>query len=264
MQGRMMIQNLIQAIATLLQNNLVGVNIKTTPIDAPPADQLPAIALYATTLLGNQRFRDRPVDKSPMPLQTTQLVTLTQKRGPYPLDHTPLSGTMTAQTVPNPGDAPQLLTEGADFSIDTQPIPTTLTVTFSNTLKRNSQIALAYSFQGLALTQDIEQELLIDVYAVDPAAAEQWASLSTAIILASHNSLLTTYNSSTKTQYQAKDFSTVHTIDQIQLIDGIVNTASTISKLQLKFGITGQLQLIKEIHEGAEVIREIPLSSKIG
>src|SRR5262249_21369606 len=158
-----------------------------------------------------------------------------QKRGPYLLDHTPLPGTLLVQTVPNAGDAPQPLAEGTDFTLDAQAIPPALTVTFGAIVKRNSQIALTYAFQGIALTQDIEQELLLDVYAADPASAEQWASLSSAIILASHGDLLTTYNSMTRTQYQVKDFSTVHTIDQIQLLEGTVNATSATSKSQLKF-----------------------------
>ncbi len=260
-----MIQNLIQAIATLLQSNLTGVNIKQTPVDAaPPADQLPVLALYSTKLQVNQSFRDRPADKAPRVLPATQLVALSQKRGPYPLAHTPLPGTLLIQTVPDTGKAAQPLAEGADYTLDTQAIPASLTVTFGAVLKSNSQISLAYAFQGVTFTQDIEQELLIDIYAADPISAEQWASLSSAIILASHDDLLTTYNSLTKTQYQAKDFSSVHTIKQLQLLEGIVNTASTISRSQLTFRVTGQLQLIKEIREGAAVIREIPLSSTIG
>ncbi len=258
-----MIQNLVQAIATLLQNNLTGVTIKPTSIDAPPADQLPIIALYPTKLLVNQGFRDRPAEQSPRSLPITQTIALSQKRGPYPLDHTPLPGTLLVQTA-SAVDASQPLAEGADFTIDTQAIPASLTVTFGPVVKRNSQLALTYKFQGLLLTQDIEQELLIDIYAADPAAAEQWASLGSAIILASHGDLLTTYNSLSRTQYQSKDFTSVHTIEQIQLLEGIDTNTATLGKSQLKFRVTGQLQLIKEIHDGVEVIKEIPLVSKLG
>lgn len=258
-----MIQNLVQAIAALLQNNLTGVTLKSTVLEAPPADQLPTIALYPTKLLVNQGFRDRPADQIPRSLPATQTITLSQKRGPYPLDHTPLPGTLLVQTA-GTGDPSQTLAEGTDFTVDAQAAPVSLTVTFGPVLKRNSQIALTYQFQGLLFTQDIEQELAIDVYAADPASAEQWASLSSAIILASHGDLLTTYNSLSKTQYQSKDFSSAHTIEQIQLIEGIDTNTATLSKSQLKFRITGQVQFIKEIRDGGEVIKEIPLISKLG
>src|SRR5215470_2867740 len=105
-----MIQNLIQAIATLLQNNLANVTIQSTTVDTPPTtEQLPVLALYPTKLLVTPGFRERPAEQSPHPLPAAQLVALSQKRGPYPLDHTPLPGTLLAQTVPSAGDAAQPL-----------------------------------------------------------------------------------------------------------------------------------------------------------
>jgi hypothetical protein len=258
-----MIQNLVQAIATLLQNNLTGVTIKSTAIDTPPAGQLPTIAVYPAKLLVNQGFRDRPSEISPRVLPAAHTIALSQKRGPYPLDHTPLPGTLLIQTA-GAGDTSQPLAEGTDFTIDTQAVPATLTVTFGAVVKRNSPIALTYQFQGAILTQSIEQELLIDIYAADPASAEQWASLSNAIILASHGELLTMYNMLNKTQYQAKDFTSVHTIDQIQLVAGTDTATATLGKAQLTFRVTGQLQLIKEIRDGVNVIKEIPLTANLG
>ena len=114
-----MIQNLIQALITLLQNNLLGVSIKQTPSHAvPSADQLFVLAHYLTELPVNQSFRERPADQSPRFLPATQLVALSQERGPSRLDHTLLPETLLVQTGSNSRDAPQSLARDADVTLD--------------------------------------------------------------------------------------------------------------------------------------------------
>ena len=138
-----MIQDLIQALATLLQSNVSGVTIQHTLIDALPlADQLQTLTRYLTELQTNQSFRDHPVDHSPQSLPATQLVACSQRRRPSLLDHVSLPGTLLVQTGPKAEDTAQPLAAGTDVTLDTQAILASLPVAITLTAMRESQGAL--------------------------------------------------------------------------------------------------------------------------
>ncbi|MGE0683438.1 MAG: hypothetical protein AB7P69_21375, partial [Candidatus Binatia bacterium] len=116
----MMIQNLIQAIATLLQSNLTGISTQHTLTNVLSADQLSVLARYLTELQVNQSFRDCPTDPSPRSLPATQRVAFRQKRGLSLLAHTPIPGTPLVQPTANSVDAAQSSAADAKVTLDTQ------------------------------------------------------------------------------------------------------------------------------------------------
>jgi hypothetical protein len=119
------------------------------------------------------------------------------------------------------------------------------------------------------LTQrEFQQEFWIEIYDQDFARLEQGSSLITGILIANHDTLLEQYNTpkkpKNKTQYQARQVSTIHTLSQFRLLEGIYLYPKTGVVLQLKLIATGQIQIENAIADGMIPIQKIAITGKAG
>lgn len=114
--------------------------------------------------------------------------------------------------------------------------------------------------EAIAL-QELQQELLIDIYNQDLGKLEELSSLVTGIILTNQEKLIQDYNNSQEnaTQYKSKTISTTHTVSKINLLEGVYTTLETLSVFQLKFEVFGQLKLVKTVTEEVSEIKEIEI-----
>lgn len=262
-----MIQRLIQNLITLLRGSFAGVianpqnQIVTGPITTPTV--LPTIAIYADKLAISQNFKEAS-SSQPRPQEFRQeiAVNTAAPAGPYTLAKTPLEKSTLCKIIFDKGSLQErqtLLVENKDFSIDYQ----NATILFAYDLSKASHILLKYSFAGVFTMREFQQDFLVDIFDDDMGKVEKWASLTTGMILTSHDEQLEQYNLANKTEYVANQFLTTHTLDRIHLLEGVPSSAGANFKLQLKFRAAGQLKLVKEITSGFGLIEKIHSPGKI-
>jgi hypothetical protein len=254
-----LIQNLLTAIAKLLQTELGGQlpspeHIVALPIPDPTATDLPAIAIYPGNWVINQTTRDISLTE-PRPQDLRQIIPLSSP-APYTLDQLPINGTVQVQLVV--GDQTRSLKQGKDFSINDQQ----LTLESSDLFKA-AQLILSYSFLSIFTVREFQQDFWIDLYDQDFAKLEQWSSLIAGILLNSHDRLVQQYNipqeSQPKTEYKTQQFITVHTLSQFHFLEGSYLSPKTGMGLQLKFTVMGQIKMIKAVADGITAIQEVKL-----
>jgi hypothetical protein len=120
-----------------------------------------------------------------------------------------------------------------------------------------NQIGRQPSGQG-TLRREFQQELRVDVYGANLAAAEQWASLACGIILSCGEDLLRAYNNPQHpATYRAGLFATTHVLNQLQLLAGSPIPTDDAWCYQLTFQTAGQIQIGRQTSEGDHVIAEV-------
>lgn len=122
-----MIQTLIDAAVARLREELAELlpaperRVVAGPVGEPSADSLPLVALSPGRLAVGQSTREGPAG-APRPQPAAERLALDPaRRGPYPLSHAPLEGTVTARLVLSEGTLAErgaLLAEGKDFAVD--------------------------------------------------------------------------------------------------------------------------------------------------
>lgn len=111
---------------------------------------------------------------------------------------------------------------------------------------------------GLSETtiQDFQQEMRVEIYDSERADLEKWTSLTLGIILSDSDEIIKACNQRAKNSpYHSEHFSITHLIDYIQLVEGIPSASESLFQWQLKFKVSGHLNLSKNIGDG--VIKEI-------
>jgi hypothetical protein len=122
----------------------------------------------------------------------------------------------------------------------------------------------------LVMVREFQQEFFVEIYDQSIAQLESWTSLIVGILFASHDILLQTYNQGQqtlpKTEYTAAPFHTLHTLNQIQLLEGLPITTETVLGLQLRGSAIGQITITRILPEGTTPITSIIIdqSRKIG
>ncbi|NTW02772.1 MAG: hypothetical protein HGA19_16075, partial [Oscillochloris sp.] len=182
-----------------------------------------------------------------------QIITLKSgvgKAGPYPLDTLALAGTLNAMLLAEESPA-RLLDKDKDFTVDYAQA----SISFTNSkIKAPGKVNLEYKAAQTTLSHEFQQELRIDTYAADPAAAEQSAALACAIVLGSAHELLRGEGIS---PYQAGLFTATYTLSLLQLLGGTPGPVGEAWLYQLKFNTAGQLRMSRQIYEGDGVISEV-------
>jgi hypothetical protein len=269
-----MIHKLLHIILTRLRENLadafhatpdtVAQHIAPGPVIPPSPPVLPYIALSWGKFTINQHTPDSLTSQPrPQPVSQRMAVDAANPHGPYGLAHTPLAGSMQGVVIQEPGTLAEqrvVLVEGKDFTIAYPQATLTLTPAFAPA----SQILLSYTFAGIFTLREFLQDLVIDIYDTTMAAVEQWASLTTGLLLTSHNDLLAAYNADVPASpadltntYRSGQVVTTHTITQIKLLEGLPSLAATPCHLQLRWTVAGQLKLVREQVEGVGIIEQI-------
>jgi hypothetical protein len=251
-----MIQNLIEALIARLQANLEGVTLQESP--APPGS-LPALALYPGKLVLQQALREQP---PPPRAQTSteefKLKSGAGKAGPYALAYLAVSGSVRA-SLRKTGVPPIALAEGADFTVDYG----ASTISFpGGKTSGGNQVSVEYGYIEVKILREFAQDLFIDVHAATAKDCEKWASLAGNILLSSEKDLVEAFNQGQST-YRSGRFTTVHTLYQVQWMEGAPGPTEKGWMYRLKFNASGDLRLIRQLGEGAETIREVIIEHHI-
>lgn len=132
-----MIQTLIDAAVARLREELADLldaperQVVAGPAGEPAADALPLVALSPGKLRIGRSAREEPAG-APRPQPTTERLKLDPaSRGPYPLSHTPLEGTVHARLILSPdtiAERGELLVAGKDFTVDPRDATLTLKI----------------------------------------------------------------------------------------------------------------------------------------
>ena len=108
------------------------------------------------------------------------------------------------------------------------------------------------------ISQEFQQELLINICDADQVNVEKITSLVTAIILTNQNKFYQTIT----TQYNSKTISNTQNISQISFIEGLYISQQNPFIFQLKFDVIGQMKIVKTITDDTiESIKEVELKS---
>ncbi len=252
-----MIHHLMTTALTQLCDHLGGL------LDAPeehvviapaqvPGEDLPRLVLSPGPFTMNARAKAPRAD-SPRPQPAQQRIVLDAAQGPYPLAHTPLAESVRGQLILDDGtlsEHRELWVEGADLSIDYAQA----TVTLNQPLPSPGVLLLDYTFAGIFTVREFQQTLLLDITAADFAAAEQWASLATGVLLTHTDTLL----AGAQAVYESgRAVSTTHHVAQFDLVDGTPSLSASQATLRLTFSATGHMQLVRAIDDGFGVIEQI-------
>jgi hypothetical protein len=257
-----MIQNLILKMINLLVETLAGEisnvaqQIRANAPPSPPTS--PLIALIPGTFTIRQQPGEG-TSTSPRPETYRQIIPVnkTSSSGSYVFAKPPLKGSVQCQMVFNPGQLSERqvwLQEEKDFTIDYN----THTATFTADLSQADRILFTYSFVSLFTLRDLEQDLLIDIYADDADTREKLAFLTAGAIITHHDSLIETCNQDPTYQsaYQSGSLETSYQLNRIQFLEGTPEDG-TVAKIRLRFSVSGQLKATRALTEGFGLIEKI-------
>jgi len=111
--------------------------------------------------------------------------------------------------------------------------------------------------------REFEQEFFIEVYDTNLENLEKFASLIFGIILTNSEDLLQEYNVTASTSYQSQEITTVHIINQINVLETIYKTTVDTQKFELKLQAKGQLKLLRNIPGNLSTIQNINIQSRL-
>ena len=257
-----MIHNLILKLINLLVETLAGEIpniVQQIKANAPPSNPtLPLIVLMP----GDFTIRQQPGEGTstsarPEAYRQKLPVSATSPSGPYLFTKLPLKDSVRCQIFFNEGKVTERqvwLQEGKDFTINYN----TQTATFSADLSQADSILFTYSFVSLFTLRDLEQDLLIDVYAADAGTREKLAFLTAGAIITHHDTLIETCNQDPtyQTTYKADSLETTYQLNRIQFLEGTPEDG-TVAKIRLRFSVSGQLKATRALTEGFGLIEKI-------
>lgn len=107
----------------------------------------------------------------------------------------------------------------------------------------------------------------MEIYDTSTARLETCSSLVFGILSTTSDALIQAYNQGQpnlpKTQYAATSFQTVHTLSQIQLLEGVALTPEKAQGFQLQGRAIGQITVTQDLPEGSTPIQSIPLRTHL-
>ncbi len=256
-----MIQTLIDTLLARLAVPLVGVNLSGGPLAVEPPQALPALVLapgpFVITPSGSGEASDEPRSQP-----ARQLIKVSKNQdGPYTLERTPLRASLRVRAITKLGKLAErqtLLVEGQDFTVDYEKEKLTLAKPASETL----QLAVDYSFVGVYGVHEFRQTLLVDAYGADMGVAEHWASLAMSVLLTTTKEILEASTLAAQTGYRASPFSATHRFHKLQFVEGVPGASGSAYKVQLKFIVNGQTQVMKELTDSFGIIESIQSPGK--
>ncbi|MFG6102173.1 hypothetical protein D0962_04710 [Leptolyngbyaceae cyanobacterium CCMR0082] len=115
----------------------------------------------------------------------------------------------------------------------------------------------------LTITQEFQQDFVIELYDKTPSDLEKRASLVIGGLLTNHDSLIKRYNTTDiQANYQTNQISTRHHLRQFQFHAGIPTYASNVLGLQLNFTAIGHLSMSRSMPDSQDIIQTINISTK--
>ncbi|NEZ61148.1 hypothetical protein [Adonisia turfae] len=115
----------------------------------------------------------------------------------------------------------------------------------------------------LTITQEFQQDFVIELYDKTPSDLEKRASLVIGGLLTNHDSLIKRYNTTDiQANYQTNQISTRHHLRQFQFHAGIPTYASNVLGLQLNFTALGHLSMSRSVPDSQNIIQTINISTK--
>lgn len=173
----------------------------------------------------------------------------------FALAKQPLKGSLLCQVIYDENtvdERRELVVEGRDFTINYQ----TNELTFDGyDPSASSAIALEYSFPGIYTIREFKQEFVLEFYDETISKREELAAIALAAVLTNHDELMEGFNMISK--YNEQDYSTAHTLSDIQFMAGRPNDLKEPSSLQLFFLAKGQIKAIREMKDPAYLIDRI-------
>ena len=246
-----MIQGLISDIVAVLRTAYAGAfsgpgdspedHIVIGP-DSPNPSDLPYIAVYQGMMEVGTQFRDT-ISSEVRPQDIKESFTISGPSPPstFSLSQTPLEGTAFCQLIYSVGtvnERKRTLVLNTDYSVNTAAPEINLNIDISDA----DRVVVTYSYAGVFTLRDFRQEFTIDVYHNSSSEIEEWAAITTTIILTHHNELLEDFNS---TQYSMSQFVSQHSASQLIWLSGIPDHSSSPLKYTLTFQVAGQIKAIK-------------------
>ncbi len=257
-----MVQQLISQIIERLRSGFAGVitnpatRILDGPAPVPTIAQVPRLALYMGTTAFEQQYRDQ-ASSQPRPMEMRQTLPFNLGLGPYQLAQTPLDKSMLCkvQFSQAVGGRRRLFQEGKDFTIDYQ----NARLSFIQEPNGAETMSLKYSYVGVFTVREFQQDFFLDIFDDSAAKVENWATLSTAMILSNHDELLNDFNINNPLPHIANEFVSEHTLSHVLPINTTVEKlpGSDFFKLQMKFNANGQVKYIRTQLGGFGIIEKI-------
>lgn len=249
---------------------------------APPVapfsdDSFPCIAVQVGDLDISKKIMDNSSSQArPQGLQ--EMINIITNTSNYSVAKAPLRNSVRCQLTNANGQITSL-SEGPEIIVvDGNEVPisigtekdfrinySTQEIRFSVDLTDWTSIQLQYSFAGVFSIREFQQEFFTTVYEEDITELERWASLSLAVVLTNNDELLQYFNTTTPSTYTSNVYSSMQTLQAIQLLKGSINHSSDTNTIphhyQWTFIVRGTIKTTKDI-TGASLIQKINIDIK--
>jgi len=257
-----MTEKLQRQVVMLLRTALAGSPITTPDTQVirgkPAASPRPLIAVYSGSLKSGEQAGDNSSgDPRPMQLREVFPIQGGNQLGPYQLAKTPLDGSALGKLIfdkDGPEERRQLIIDKKDFTINYQDAECTLVANPGTA----SHLQLEYSFPGIFIIHDFQQDFFIELVGEDMNALERLASLACTVIFTHHKELVDTYNQTNRTVYSATNYLSEHWIGRISWVDNTPSEyAETDDVIKMHFKVSGQVKHIRQDVSGFGIIESI-------
>ena len=266
-----MINALLSVMITQLDADFNGAgtpSIVKGPIN-PPTAGLPQIALSPGKLEMPPPFGDIPPGQmqpretmDTFPVNTTNAETI---KGPYTLSQSPLEGSILCRfNWKQPGDDlegkkqliyPRKNNAGDGFEIDLA--TGNVEIFYAAPLPGTPTLEIEYNYPAVFTLREFRQALVLETFAANPADAEKWTALATAVLTTRAHVLLEAANESAN-NHTSGTYVTRSLYNTFHLAEGLLDrTTDTVFRYSLFFTVTGQLILERTFTDNVEVIRKI-------
>jgi hypothetical protein len=257
-----MTEKLQSQIVTLLRTGLAGAPI-TNPATQiirgkPVANPRPLITVYAGAIKSGEQAGDN-TSGEPRPMQMREVFPVPggNPLGPYQLAKTPLDGSALGKLIfdkDGPEERRQLIIEKKDFTIDYPNAEFTLNANPGTA----GHLLLEYSFPGIFILHDFQQDFFIEMVGEDMNVLERLASLACTIIFTHHKELVDNFNQTNRTVYSATQYQSEHWINRISWVENIpAEYPSSDDSITIRFKVSGQVKHIREDVSGFGIIESI-------
>jgi len=257
-----MTEKLQRQVVTLLRTALAGAPITTPNTQVirgkPAASPRPLIAVYSGSLKSGEQAGDNSSGE-PRPMQMREVFPVPggNPLGPYQLAKTPLDGSAIGKLIfdkDGPEERRQLIIEKKDFSIDYPNAAFTLNANPGTA----GHLLMEYSFPGIFILHDFQQDFFIELVGEDMNALERLASLACTVIFTHHKELVDTYNQTNRTVYSATNYLSEHWIGKISWLENTPSEfAETDDVIKMHFKVSGQVKHIRQDVTGFGIIESI-------
>jgi hypothetical protein len=235
----------------------------------PPTVDFPQIVISPGKLEMPPPFGDiQPGQMKPretMEVFTVNTASAVTIRGPYTLVQSALEGTVSCRfnwkLAGDQLEGKKLriyprkdhLGDGFEINYSTRKVE----VFYSAPLPGVPSLEIEYNYPAVFTMREFRQTLVLETYAANPADAEKWAALSTAVVTTRTRDLLDDSNKSIN-NHSSGVYVTRSLYNSFHVNEGILERITdTVFRYSLNFSVAGQLILERTFTDNVEVIRKI-------